>query len=325
MNIRNEASASAPSPVKITQAAVDAACTAVEYMVMPGSRLTVCCLTLRNGFQVVGWSSCVDPANFNEQKGQQIALDMAKDKVWELEAYLLREQFHQVKVTRELHQAMSGMASAEDQFELVPPAAEPEGPDAHDYVISTNGFGEILYLQHAGNGYRWVSEDKPRMLFASRQLARFFIENNLSPAERPAASVTRNRWIEADKLILQARNQLVVVDQQPEVEDTTPTPISILVSPLKGAPHGDNPNDDNHNDPTWWVIQLEALKVRPRYYSGRPADRDLANSDASLWITRDRGAATAFLSEQEARDQAMYLVAEGHVRSDVKITLVQRA
>ena len=319
MNIRNEASASAPSPVKISQANVDAACTAVEYMVMPGSRLTVCCLTLRNGFQVVGWSACVDPANFNEQKGQQIALDMAKDKVWELEAYLLREQFHQVKVTRELHQAMSGMASAEDQFELVPPAAEPEGPDSHDYVIGTNGFGEILYLQHAGNGYRWVPEDKPRMLFASRQLARFFIENNLSPAERPAASVTRNRWIEADKLILQARDQLAESSAPQPEEETTPEPISILVSPLKGAPHGDDPHGP------WWVIQLDALKVRPRYYSGRPADRDLANSDASLWITRDRGAATAFVSEQEARDQATYLLADGHVRSDVKVTLVQRA
>lgn len=320
MNDRNEASASAPSPVKITQANVDAACTAVEYMVMPGSRLTVCCLTLRNGFQVVGWSACVDPANFNEQKGQQIALDMAKDKVWELEAYLLREQFHQVKVTRELHQAMSGMASAEDQFGLVPPAAEEEGPDAHDYVISTNGFGEVLYLQHAGNGYRWVSEDQPRMLFASRQLARFFIENNLSPAERPAASVTRNRWILADKLILQARDQLAESSAPQPEEETTPEPISIFVSPLKGTPDGDAPDDH-----TWWVIQLDARKERPRYYSGRPADRDLANSDAALWITRHRDAATAFLSEQEARDQAMYLVTDGHVRPDVKVTLVQRA
>lgn len=320
MNDRNEASASAPSPVKITQANVDAACAAVEYMVMPGSRLTVCCLTLRNGFQVVGWSACVDPANFNEQKGQQIALDMAKDKVWELEAYLLREQFHQVKVTRELHQAMSGMASAEDQFELVPPAAEPEGPDAHDYVISTNGFGEILYLQHAGNGYRWVPEDQPRMLFASRRLARFFIENNLSPAERPAASVTRNRWILADKQILQAHQQAERVEPLPEAEDATPAPIRIFVRPLSGAPHGDDPDGT-----TWWVIQLDALEARPLYYSGRPADRDLANSDASLWITRYRGAATAFLGEQEARDQAMYLVADGHVRSGVKVTLVQRA
>lgn len=315
MNIRNEASDSAPSPVKITQAAVDAACTAVEYMVMPGSRLTVCCLTLRNGFQVVGWSSCVDPANFNEQKGQQIALDMAKDKVWELEAYLLREQFHQVKVTRELHQAMSGMASAEDQFELVPPAAEEEGPDAHDYVISTNGFGEVLYLQHAGNGYRWVPEDQPRMLFASRRLARFFIHNNLSPAERPNASVTRNRWILADKQILQACRQEESSAPQPE-EETTPEPRSIHVEAL---------SPDPSRKDSWWIIRLEVPKTRPRYYSGGPTNRDLLNSDASLWVTSDRGAATAFISEQEAADQVNYLVEESHVRYDVKITLVERA
>ncbi len=59
---------------------------------MFSGRLTVCVLTLRNGFLVTGESSCVSAANFDEELGRKIARDNAKDKVWELEGYALRER-----------------------------------------------------------------------------------------------------------------------------------------------------------------------------------------------------------------------------------------
>lgn len=53
--------------------------------------LTFCVLVLRNGFTVTGESACASPENFNAQVGRDIALRNARDKIWSLEGYLLRE------------------------------------------------------------------------------------------------------------------------------------------------------------------------------------------------------------------------------------------
>lgn len=54
--------------------------------------LTICVLTLRNGFTVTGESNCASPENFNEQIGRTIARRNARDKIWSLEGYALRTQ-----------------------------------------------------------------------------------------------------------------------------------------------------------------------------------------------------------------------------------------
>jgi len=59
-----------------------------------GDRLTHCTITLENGFLVTGESSCVDPAEYCQETGERIAKDRAVDKIWMLEAYLLREAYH---------------------------------------------------------------------------------------------------------------------------------------------------------------------------------------------------------------------------------------
>jgi hypothetical protein len=53
--------------------------------------LTVCVLTLENGFTVTGESACASPANYNKEIGDRIARDNAKEKIWVLEGYLLKE------------------------------------------------------------------------------------------------------------------------------------------------------------------------------------------------------------------------------------------
>lgn len=57
--------------------------------------LTVCVLTLRNGFRVVGTSACVDPSIHDRETGERLALEQAKDRVWEMEGYLLKERLYQ--------------------------------------------------------------------------------------------------------------------------------------------------------------------------------------------------------------------------------------
>lgn len=57
-----------------------------------GQKTTVVLLTLRNGFEAVGTSACVDPANYNAEIGKCIARERAIDKIWELEGYLLQSK-----------------------------------------------------------------------------------------------------------------------------------------------------------------------------------------------------------------------------------------
>jgi hypothetical protein len=71
---------------------IDSVIAAVDYHVFPGSQLTVCCLTLKNGFTVTGESACASPENFNKELGEKIAYGKARDKIWVLEGYLLKQR-----------------------------------------------------------------------------------------------------------------------------------------------------------------------------------------------------------------------------------------
>lgn len=52
--------------------------------------LTICILTLWNGFTVTGESACASPENYDEEIGQKIAFENARQKIWPLEGYLLK-------------------------------------------------------------------------------------------------------------------------------------------------------------------------------------------------------------------------------------------
>lgn len=77
---------------RITPADLDAAIVDEAYYNFPGTMLIVCCLTLRNGFNVTGQSACASPENFDPEIGQQIARRNAREKIWELEGYRLKSE-----------------------------------------------------------------------------------------------------------------------------------------------------------------------------------------------------------------------------------------
>ena len=56
-----------------------------------GGTTTICQLTLENGFTVTGESACVDPDNFDKTIGESIAYENARNKIWVLEGYLLKQ------------------------------------------------------------------------------------------------------------------------------------------------------------------------------------------------------------------------------------------
>lgn len=92
--IEKEIQAKGLTAPRLTPALIDAAIAKEQYHVFEGSQLTVCCLTLQNGFTVVGESACASPANFNAELGQKIAREKARDKIWALEGYLLKDRLH---------------------------------------------------------------------------------------------------------------------------------------------------------------------------------------------------------------------------------------
>jgi hypothetical protein len=77
---------------RVTDALIEAKIRGEYFHRVPGTTLTLCVLTLVNGFTVVGEAACASPENFDEALGQRIARESAKSKVWALEGYALRDR-----------------------------------------------------------------------------------------------------------------------------------------------------------------------------------------------------------------------------------------
>ena len=80
---------------RLTPDAIDAAIAGEQYHVFEGTTLTACCLTLNNGYTVTGESAAASPENFDREIGQKIARQNAREKIWGLEGYLLRQKLHE--------------------------------------------------------------------------------------------------------------------------------------------------------------------------------------------------------------------------------------
>lgn len=81
---------------RLTPQHIDEQIAGEAFHVFPGTTLTVCALTLRNGFQVVGESAAASPENFDAEIGRKIARDNARSKIWALEGYLLKSRLAHV-------------------------------------------------------------------------------------------------------------------------------------------------------------------------------------------------------------------------------------
>lgn len=82
-----------PSGVSIGQQMVNDFIDKVESMTM-GEKTTVTQITLKNGFIITESSSCVDPKNYSMEIGEEINLEHAKNKIWELLGFLLQTAYH---------------------------------------------------------------------------------------------------------------------------------------------------------------------------------------------------------------------------------------
>ena len=90
--IESEIQAKGLNAPRLTPDMIDATIVSEQYHVFHGTTLTVCALTLRNGFIVVGESAAASPENFDQAIGRKIARENARNKIWAFEGYLLREK-----------------------------------------------------------------------------------------------------------------------------------------------------------------------------------------------------------------------------------------
>lgn len=83
---------------RLNPAHIDSCIVDKQFYVFPGTTLTVCCIELLNGFTVTGESAAASPKNFDIEIGRKISYDNARQKIWQLEGYLLKQKlFEQSK------------------------------------------------------------------------------------------------------------------------------------------------------------------------------------------------------------------------------------
>ena len=69
-----------------------------QYHRFENTTLTVCYLTLQNGYTVTGESACLSTENYDEEIGCGIAKENAIQKIWMLEGYLQKQAMSQFTV-----------------------------------------------------------------------------------------------------------------------------------------------------------------------------------------------------------------------------------
>jgi hypothetical protein len=93
--LAQDIAASGKTAPRITADVIDAKIKAEQYHVFDGTTMTVCLLTLENGYHTVGYSASASPGNFDAEIGRKLARDHARSEIWRLEGYLLRQRLHE--------------------------------------------------------------------------------------------------------------------------------------------------------------------------------------------------------------------------------------
>lgn len=88
--IENEIQEKGLNAPRLTPDLIDEAIVSEQYHVFEGTTMTVCALTLKNGFIVIGESAAASPENFDKDIGRKISRDNARNKIWAFEGYNLR-------------------------------------------------------------------------------------------------------------------------------------------------------------------------------------------------------------------------------------------
>ena len=90
--IENEIQEKNLNAPRLSPEKIDEVISSSQYHVFEDTTMTVCCITLKNGFNVIGESAAASPENFDVEIGKKIAFKNAREKIWALEGYLLKQK-----------------------------------------------------------------------------------------------------------------------------------------------------------------------------------------------------------------------------------------
>ena len=82
---------------KLTPEILESKIVGEQYHQFDNTTVTVCCMTLENGFNVIGESSCIDRANFDAEIGKKVARDNAFKQLWKLYGFNAKQEQHYEK------------------------------------------------------------------------------------------------------------------------------------------------------------------------------------------------------------------------------------
>ena len=80
---------------RLTPAHIDSVIKEIKYYHVPETTTIICSLILVNGFVVNGEAASASKENFDAGIGRKIAYNNARDKIWQLEGYLLKQKLYE--------------------------------------------------------------------------------------------------------------------------------------------------------------------------------------------------------------------------------------
>jgi hypothetical protein len=80
---------------RLTPSNIDDKIKYCEYWIVPNTTTTVCAMILQNNFVIIGMSAAASMENFDKKIGEKIAYENARQQIWSLEGYLLKQKLHE--------------------------------------------------------------------------------------------------------------------------------------------------------------------------------------------------------------------------------------
>ena len=77
---------------KLTPEILESKIEGEQYHQFDNPTVTVCCLTLQNGFNVIGESACISPAYFDAEIGKKVARENAFEQLWKLYGFNAKQE-----------------------------------------------------------------------------------------------------------------------------------------------------------------------------------------------------------------------------------------
>lgn len=80
---------------KLTPEILESKIVGLAYHQFEGTTVTICCLTLENGYNTIGQSACIDQSMFDAEVGKDLAYQDAFSKLWQLYGFNAKEALFQ--------------------------------------------------------------------------------------------------------------------------------------------------------------------------------------------------------------------------------------